>query len=139
MSNLRKGSIPITTVNTLFHITCPQDGRLTSPDWRPIPFYTALSAGAISIEADVWLYNSTLHVGHEESALTNARTFESLYIKPILHVLSRQNPANSSFLTAKTYNGVFDTSSGQTLYLFVDVKTDGASTWPVVVEALEPL
>lgn len=25
------------------------------------------------------------------------------------------------------------------MYLFVDVKTDGASTWPVVVKALEPL
>lgn len=30
------------------------------------PLYTALSAGAISIEADVWLYNGTLHVGHEQ-------------------------------------------------------------------------
>ena len=31
--------------------------------WRPIPFYSALSVGAVSIEADVWLYNGTLHVG----------------------------------------------------------------------------
>lgn len=87
----------------------------------------------------MWLYNGTLHVGHEEGALTPARTFESLYINPILDVLKRQNPNNSSFLPQKTYNGVFDTSSGQTLYLFVDVKTDGESTWPVVVKALEPL
>ncbi|KAK5120779.1 hypothetical protein LTR85_005845 [Meristemomyces frigidus] len=106
--------------------------------WRPIPFYSALSVGGISVEADVWLYNGTLHVGHEESALTNERTFDSLYIQPILSVLRAQNP-NSTFLTAPTKNGVYDTSGGQTLYLFVDVKTDGATTWPYVIRALEPL
>ena len=42
-------------------------------------------------------------------------------------------------MTAPTHNGVFDTSSGQTLYLWVDVKTDGNTTWPYVVKALEPL
>lgn len=107
--------------------------------WRPVPFYSALSVGAISVEADVWLYNGTLHVGHEQSALTNERTFDSLYIQPILSVLTAQNP-NSSFLTSgTTHNGVYDTDSGQTLYLFVDVKTDGATTFPYVIEALQPL
>lgn len=107
--------------------------------WRPLPFYSALAAGAISVEADVWLYNDTLHVGHEESALTNERTLESLYISPILKVLQAQNPANSSFVQGVTKNGVFDTNNAQTLYLFIDVKTDGATTWPVVIKALQPL
>ncbi|TVY20270.1 Altered inheritance of mitochondria protein 6-like [Lachnellula arida] len=107
--------------------------------WRDVPFYTALSVGAVSTEGDVWLYNDTLFVGHEQGALTTARTFESLYINPILDVLKRQNPTNSAFVTSPTHNGVFDTDGGQTLYLFVDVKTDGASTWPAVVKALEPL
>ncbi|CAG8955486.1 hypothetical protein HYFRA_00010353 [Hymenoscyphus fraxineus] len=106
--------------------------------WRDIPFYSALSQGAISIEADVWLYNGTLHIGHEQGALTNERTFDRLYVSPILDVLKRQNP-KSRFLPAPTHNGVFDTDAGQTLYLFVDLKTDGASTWPVVIKALEPL
>jgi hypothetical protein len=30
--------------------------------WRDVPFYTGLSYGAISTEADVWLINGTLHV-----------------------------------------------------------------------------
>jgi hypothetical protein len=30
-------------------------------------------------------------------------------------------------------------SSGQTLYLWIDVKTDGATTFPYAVKALEPL
>ncbi|KAK3679792.1 hypothetical protein LTR78_000168 [Recurvomyces mirabilis] len=107
--------------------------------WRPLPFYSALSVGAVSVEADVWLYNDTLHIGHETSALTNARTFDALYIQPILATLRAQNP-NSSFLTSgPTKNGVYDTASGQTLYLFVDVKTPGEQTWPYVVRALQPL
>jgi hypothetical protein len=36
-------------------------------------------------------------------------------------------------------NGVFDTSSGQTLYFFIDLKTAADETWPAVLEALEPL
>ena len=107
--------------------------------WRDVPFYSAISVGAVSVEADVWLYNGTLHVGHERGALTNERTFESLYINPILDVLHKQNPTNSGFLTSPTKNGVFDTNGAQTLYLFVDVKTDGITTWPYVVKALEPL
>ncbi|TKA57556.1 hypothetical protein B0A49_09974 [Cryomyces minteri] len=106
--------------------------------WRDVPFYSALAAGAVSVEADVWLYNGTLYIGHEQSALTDARTFNSLYIQPILDVLHRQNPP-TRFVSGPTKNGVFDTSSGQTLYLFVDVKTPGPTTWPAVVKALEPL
>ncbi|SMY26668.1 unnamed protein product [Zymoseptoria tritici ST99CH_1A5] len=107
--------------------------------WRPVPFYSALAVGAISVEADVWLYNDTLHVGHEESALTNDRTFDALYIQPILRVLNSQNP-NSTFVPkGQAKHGVFDASAGQTLYLFVDLKTDGPKTWPYVVRALQPL
>lgn len=106
--------------------------------WRPAPFYSALAIGAVSVEADVWLYNGTLHVGHEQSALTKARTLDALYIQPILDVLHKQNP-NSTFISSPTKNGVFDTYSAQTLYLFIDVKTDGATTWPAVIEALAPL
>ena len=107
--------------------------------WRPLPFYSALSVGAVSVEADVWLYNGTLHVGHEEAALTDERTFDALYVQPILSVLQAQNP-NSEFVEAgSSKNGVYDTSSGQTLYLYVDVKTSGGETFPYVIDALEPL
>lgn len=97
-----------------------------------------MSVGAISTEADVWLVNDTLYVGHEAAALTVDRTFDALYIQPILDTLNRENPT-SAFLTSKTKNGVFDTNSGQTLYFFVDLKTSGATTWPAVINALAPL
>ncbi|GAD91841.1 hypothetical protein ANI_1_422064 [Paecilomyces variotii No. 5] len=109
--------------------------------WRDVPFYTGLSHGCASTEADVWLYNDTLYVrtvGHEQSALTKARTLESLYINPILDVLKKQNPT-TPFVTSPTKNGVFDTVSDQTLYFFIDVKTSGPETWNAVVSALQPL
>ena len=94
--------------------------------------------GCVSVESDVWLSNGTLYVGHEPSALGPARTFQSLYIEPLLSILTRENPV-SPFVTSKTKNGVFDGYSSQTLYLFVDVKTPGEATWPYVVQGLQPL
>ncbi|KAK2071411.1 hypothetical protein P8C59_005839 [Phyllachora maydis] len=107
--------------------------------WRRVPFWSALAAGATSIEADVWLYNGTLYVGHDESALSPSRTLDSLYLQPLLQVLRAQNPASPFVAGGPTRNGVFDTAPGQTLHLFIDVKTDGPTTWPQVVGALGPL
>lgn len=45
----------------------------------------------------------------------------------------------TEFSTGQTFNGVFDTSSDQTLYFFIDLKTAGPETWPAVLTALEPL
>ncbi|CAI7577603.1 unnamed protein product [Penicillium crustosum] len=106
--------------------------------WRDEPFYTGLSHGCTSTEADVWLFNGTLYVGHDESALTESRTLESLYINPILDVLERQNP-KSPFVSSPTKNGVWDTVPDQTLYFFIDVKTSGPETFKAVIAALEPL
>ncbi|KAJ5573473.1 uncharacterized protein N7459_007900 [Penicillium hispanicum] len=106
--------------------------------WREEPFWTGLSKGCTSTEADVWLYNGTLYVGHDQSALTEERTLSSLYINPILEVLDRQNP-DSPFVTSPTKNGVWDTAPEQTLYFFIDVKTSGAETFEAVIKALEPL
>ncbi|KAI4939442.1 uncharacterized protein J4E92_000727 [Alternaria infectoria] len=106
--------------------------------WRDVPFYSGLSQGAISTEADVWLLNGTLYVGHEPAALTDKRTLQSLYLEPILDTLHRLNP-KTRFVQPGEQNGVFDTSSGQTLYFFIDLKTAADETWPAVLEALEPL
>ncbi|KAG0156086.1 hypothetical protein PDIDSM_3262 [Penicillium digitatum] len=106
--------------------------------WRDEPFYTGLSHGCTSTEADVWLYNGTLYVGHDQSALTASRTLESLYINPILDVLERQNP-ESPFTSSPSKNGVWDTVPDRTLYFFIDVKTSGPETFKAVIAALEPL
>ena len=108
--------------------------------WRRVPFYSAISAGCISVEADVWLYDEELYVGHSTSSLTRNRTLNSLYIDPILDVLTRQNPTTKFHPDGNaSRNGVFDTDPKQALTLLIDFKTAGPATWPYVLNALEPL
>ena len=89
------------------------------------------------MEADVWLFDEELYVGHNTASLTRNRTFQSLYIDPLVKILESQNP-QSDFYNG-TEHGVFDADSGKTLTLLVDVKTDGEDTWPWVVAQLQPL
>lgn len=105
--------------------------------WRKVPLFSALYNGCISVEADVWAFDDELYIGHNTASLTVNRTFQSLYINPLVTILERQNPA-TSFYNGSGY-GVFDTDLEQSLTLLVDVKTDGAETWPLVLQQLEPL
>ncbi|EJF67032.1 hypothetical protein DICSQDRAFT_142606 [Dichomitus squalens LYAD-421 SS1] len=107
--------------------------------WRDVPLLTALSLGVASVEADVWLVNGTLFVGHEVQALTKDRTFDSLYVQPILQVLQVTNHRSPFTVNQTGANGVFDMDGGLPLQLLIDMKTDGPSTLPFVVKALQPL
>lgn len=69
--------------------------KVYAADWRDVPLLTALSFGVASVEADVWLINGTLYVGHEMAALTKDRTFDSLYVQPLLNIVKGQNPKNA--------------------------------------------
>lgn len=57
--------------------------------------------GCFGIETDVWLYDNELYVGHNPSALTKERTLSTLYIQPLIQILTRQNPT-SPFVTKPT-------------------------------------
>ncbi|KAG9235224.1 PLC-like phosphodiesterase [Amylocarpus encephaloides] len=105
--------------------------------WRKVPLFSAVRAGCVGVEADVWLFNDDLFVGHNTASLTRNRTFTSLYIDPIVKILERQNP-NTGFYN-RTSHGVFDTDPEKALILLVDLKTGGAETWPWVLKQLEPL
>ncbi|KAL9582983.1 MAG: hypothetical protein Q9212_002979 [Teloschistes hypoglaucus] len=108
--------------------------------WRRVPLYSAIEAGCISVEADVWLFGHELYVGHSLASLTPNRTLASLYIDPLVTILERQNPT-THFLPdgAHGHHGVFDTEPEQTLTLLIDFKTSGSALFPYVVSALEPL
>lgn len=81
-----------------------------------------------------------LYVGHTISALTPERTLRSMYVDPLVKILDRQNPVTPFHsVVDQPPNGVFDTNPAQTLILLVDFKTDGAKTFPHVVEQLSPL
>ncbi|KAK4147133.1 uncharacterized protein C8A04DRAFT_24930 [Dichotomopilus funicola] len=105
--------------------------------WRTVPVFTALYAGCTGVEADVWLRNGDLLVGHDTASLQPNRTFQTLYVNPLVEILQHQNP-KTEFYDGND-NGVFDTDPEQTLVLLVDIKTDGAETWPWVVKQLTPL
>lgn len=105
--------------------------------WRRVPLFSALRAGCTGVEADVWLFDDELYVGHNTASLTRNRTFTSLYIDPLVKILEDQNPSTPFY--NGTGHGVFDVDPGQSLTLLVDVKTDGEETWPWVVAQLQPL
>ncbi|KAL8770017.1 MAG: hypothetical protein Q9203_002664 [Teloschistes exilis] len=125
---------------------------------RKVPLYDALAAGCTGVEADVWLTKTKdLLVGHTEKSLAPSRSLKSLYIDPLLAILAHQNPKAlpgtipSSSPTADSpeddsaqtittrQHGVFDTTVTASLTLLIDIKTDGATTLPLVLEQLEPL
>lgn len=109
--------------------------------WRDVPLFTALSYGVQSVEADVWHFegDDILYLGHHKGALGPQRTFQSAYIDPLVEILTKANPENSFTVNETGRNGVFDTDATATLYLWVDVKTNGTLTWPYVESALQPL
>lgn len=108
--------------------------------WRRVPLFSAIEVGCIGVEADIWLFDEELFVGHSVASLTRNRTLDSLYINPLLDILSKQNP-RLTILPDDTSqpHGVFDTDPEQTLILLIDFKTSGSALWPHVQSALQPL
>lgn len=119
--------------------------------WRQVPLFSALTIGATGVEADVWRYDDALYVGHDAASLNRERTFKSLYVDPIRQLLDRMNNASSPNFsqtlelkdgrppTSYPLKGVFESDPSQTLNLYIDVKTPGAETLPVVISHLEAL
>ncbi|KAF7122953.1 hypothetical protein CNMCM5793_001129 [Aspergillus hiratsukae] len=108
--------------------------------WRRVPLYSALQAGCVGVEADVWLINNELYVGHTSSSLTTQRTLKNMYIDPLIKILERQNPITQFHPAVdQPLHGVFDTDPSQTLILLIDFKTDGEKTWQHVMDNLSPL
>lgn len=103
--------------------------------WRRVPLYDALRWGCTGVEADVWLFDDDLFVGHSTNALTPNRTFRSMYVDPLVKMLDQQNSNTSS----PSKNGIFSTAPSHTLVLLVDFKNDGRDIFPHVSRHLEPL
>jgi glycerophosphoryl diester phosphodiesterase len=75
------------------------------------PLFDALEAGAISVEADVFLQDGVLLVGHDRSQLTAARSLEALYLAPL----------NALWTERGT---LIPAACGGRLWLLVDVKAE---------------
>lgn len=79
------------------------------------PLFDALSFGFCSVEADVFLIDGKLLVGHSRSELSAERTLESLYLDPLLDRV-RQNGGR-----------VF--ADGPAFTLLIDIKTNAEETY----------
>jgi hypothetical protein len=86
------------------------------------PLFDALDCGFCSVEADVFLRDGTLLVGHTPSSLKPDRTLERLYLDP----LRERAKANAS----RVYR------DGPSFFLLVDVKTEADRTYAALDQVL---
>lgn len=95
---------------------------------RDKALYSALSAGCISVEADIWIHGSKLVVGHLDPG-SNGQTFVDLYVNPLKQLLDTQG-------------SIFPARPAQPLSLLIDVKNSGSDAdkaWDQLVADLAPL
>jgi alkaline phosphatase len=90
-----------------------------------IPFLQAYYAGMGSIEADVFFYNGKLYVAHNREDISEERTLDNLYLKPLAS-LFRQHGNRPYADTA------------QTLQLVVDIKEDHTHVIAELIRELTP-
>lgn len=107
--------------------------------WRRVPLYDALRWGCTGVEADVWLFDEELFVGHSTYALTANKTFRSMYVDPLVKMLDHKNAASRFPASSSVKQGVFDTMPEQTLVLLVDFKNNGRDIFPYVSQHLGAL
>lgn len=86
------------------------------------PLLDALDQGFCSIEADIYLVDGELRVGHDRKDLVPGRTLEKLYLDPL-------------YARVKAHHGhVYEKPAPVTL--LVDIKTDGEAVYAALRERL---
>jgi Glycerophosphoryl diester phosphodiesterase family len=78
---------------------------------HPRPLLDALDQGFLCVEADIFLVNGELLVGHDRKDLVPGKTLEKLYLRPLADRV------------AQNHGHVYDTPGELTL--LVDIKEDG--------------
>ena len=90
---------------------------------RRVPFYQAYAQQVASIEADVFLRDGKLLVGHEVEELSPDMTFEALYVEPVVTLFKRNG-------------GRAWRDSDRHLQLMVELKSETGPTLRAVAEVL---
>jgi YVTN family beta-propeller protein len=88
------------------------------------PFYQAYQEEFGSLEADIFLFNKAILVGHDSSQLTPSRNLENLYLQPMAESIKRNG-------------GSIYPDSSRRLQFLIDLKTDGLITLPALLLVLE--
>ncbi len=88
------------------------------------PLLDALDNGFASVEADVFLADGELLIGHDQSQLRPGKTLTALYLEP----LAQRIQAQGGRVQKET----------ETFYLLIDFKTDGETTYAALKNILKP-
>lgn len=108
--------------------------------YRSVPLFSAIEAGCIGVEADIWLFGDDLYVGHTPHSLSKDRTLKNMYLDPLLDLLSKQNQiADFDPVPNDSPKGVFDADPSQALVLLIDFKAKGRKIWPHLTSQLSAL
>ncbi len=91
---------------------------------QPVPFWMAWQEQFGSIEADIWLVNGQVLVGHSREEIKNERTLEEYYVKPLLTCI-REN------------NGHPYADTTRLLQILIDVKMDSVNTLNALIALLD--
>ena len=91
------------------HVEPLLHGHAHNDYWNERPLLDALKYGFISVEADIFLKDGKLLVGHDEEELTPQKTLQALYLDP----LKKRVQANNG--------SVYKTPSR--FYLLIDIKS----------------
>jgi len=102
--------------------------------WREQPLYSAIQAGCIGVEADVWPYENDLFVAHTRGGLVPGRTFAFLYVEPLVQLLQERGISGKG-----SSRGIYGADTTQTLVLLVDVKADFDKALALLLDDLQPL
>lgn len=86
------------------------------------PLFDALDQGICSVEADIFLVDGQLLVGHVRRLLKPERTLESLYLRPLKERVEKNG--------GRVYRG------GPEFTLLIDIKTNGEQTYPALKQVL---
>jgi len=87
-----------------------------------LPLFDALRHGFCSVEADIFLQEGLLLVGHDRHELRPGRTLQALYLDPLRARVARRG--------GEVYQG------GAAFTLLVDIKSDGPTTYAKLNEVL---
>jgi Glycerophosphoryl diester phosphodiesterase family len=91
--------------------------------WHTRPLLDALEHGFTSVEADIWLVDGELLVGHDKEELRHESTLKSLYLDPLRERIKRHH--------GSVYPGY-----KHDFLLWIDIKSEGEATYRVLHEQL---
>lgn len=91
---------------------------------QDLPFYNAYARHFGSIEADLWAVDGQLYVAHNREEVSPSRTFEKLYLQPLLSRLDA--------------HGGHPYKNGAPLQLLIDLKSPWQEVMPLLSRLLQP-